>query len=63
MSVNKYKGKRIIVTIPWGTWEIIEKNLKGKIGDKDAEIIRNIVITWLSEKSFIKRAVEESKQE
>jgi len=54
-----HKGKRIIVTIPWGVWEIIEKNLKGKIGDKDAEIIRNIVIAWLSEKSFLKSSQRE----
>ena len=60
MSVSRYKGKRIIVTIPWGTWDIIEKHLKGKMGDKDAEIIRNIVFAWLAEKSFIKKSAEEN---
>lgn len=27
--------------------------LKGEMGETDAEIVRNIVIAWLSEKSFI----------
>ena len=51
---DTHKGKRVIVTIPQGTWEIIEKELKGKIGDKDAEILRNIIISWLVEHGFIK---------
>lgn len=27
--------------------------LKGEMGETDAEIVRSIVIAWLSEKSFI----------
>jgi len=45
---------RILVSIPDGTWKIIEKNLKGKIGDKDSEVIRNIVMAYLSEKGYLK---------
>ena len=44
--------KRILVSIP-GAWEIIEK-LKGKIGERDSEIVRNIVLTYLSEKGYLK---------
>ncbi len=50
--------KRILVSIPDGTWKIIEKKLKGKLGEKESELIRNIVLVYLSEKNFIK---EESK--
>jgi len=39
--------KRILVSIPDGAWEIIEKELKGKIGERDSEIIRNIVFGLL----------------
>ncbi len=59
MSEKEGRGKRVLVTIPQGTWEIIEKELKGKIGDKDAEILRNIIISWLIEHGFIKKEEKE----
>ena len=46
--------KRVLVSLPEGLWKIIEDDLKGKIGDKDSEIIRNIVVAYLSEKAYIK---------
>ncbi len=45
--------KKVQVTFSDGQWKIIEK-LKGTIGDSDSEVIRNIVIAYLSEKSYIK---------
>ena len=33
-------------------WELVQK-LKGEFGDNDASIVKNIVLAWLSEKSFI----------
>ena len=39
-------------------WKIIEK-LRGKIGKSDSELVKNIVIAWLAEKSFIKEATKE----
>lgn len=47
--------KRVLVSIPDGTWEIIEKELKGKIGEKDSEIIRNIVLAYLSDQGYLKK--------
>ncbi|MBI2564692.1 CopG family transcriptional regulator [Candidatus Woesearchaeota archaeon] len=47
--------KRILVSIPDGTWRIIKKHLMGKIGEKESEIIRNIVLAYLSEKDFLKK--------
>lgn len=49
------KMKRVLVSIPDGAWEIIEKELKGKIGERDSEIIRNIVLAYLSEKGYLKK--------
>jgi len=46
------KSKRVQVTFTGSQWDLIEK-LRGEFGDSDADIIRNIVIAWLSEKSFI----------
>ena len=46
--------KRILVSIPDGTWNIIKKELVGKIGEKESEVIRNIVLAYLSEKGYLK---------
>ncbi len=54
--------KRITVNIPDELWEIIEKNLKGKLGNRDGEIIKNIVIAWLSEKGYLKAQAQEEKK-
>ena len=45
--------KKVQVTFSSGQWSIIEK-LRGSLGDSDSEIVRNIVISYLSEKSYIK---------
>ncbi len=50
--------RRILVSIPDGSWKLIEKKLKGKIGEKDSEIIRNIVLAYLSEKGYFKEDQE-----
>lgn len=47
--------KRVLVSLPDGTWKIIEKELKGKIGEKDSEVIRNIVIAYVSEKGYLRK--------
>jgi len=46
-------SKKIQVTFSNGQWKLISK-LKGTIGDTDSEIVKNIVISYLSEKSYIK---------
>ena len=46
------KTKRVQVSFTEGQWTLIEK-LRGEFGDGDADIVRNIVLAWLSEKSFI----------
>lgn len=46
-------GKKVQVTFTDEQWKIIS-DLRGKFGNTDAEIVRNIVIAFLSEKSFMK---------
>ena len=48
--------KRILVSVPDGAWEIVEKELKGKIGEKDSEIARHMILTYLSEKGYLKES-------
>ena len=49
--------KRIQVSLTSNQWKLIE-HFKGEFGDTDAEVIRNIVLSWLSEKGFISDAVK-----
>jgi len=44
--------ERVLVSLPKGIKKIISE-LKGKLGESESEIIRTIVIAYLSEKGFI----------
>lgn len=48
---NKLRGA--LVSLPDGVWNIIDKDLKGQIGDGDSEVIRNLVIAYLAEKGYL----------
>ena len=43
--------KRILVSLPEGVYKIIQY-LKGDLGESDSEVVRNIVIAYLSEQGF-----------
>lgn len=49
--------KRVMVSFTEKQWEVIQR-LKGEFGDSDAIIVKNIVLAWLSEKSFITDSVK-----
>lgn len=59
-------NKRVQVTFTPKQWEII-RHLKGTMGETDSEVVRNLVLAWLAEKSIIansvKNEVEKSEQE
>lgn len=44
--------KRVFVSIPDGIWDIIEKDFKDKMGDSESEVIRNVVISYLSQRGY-----------
>ena len=46
------KSKRVQVSFTEKQWKMIE-TLRGEMGDNDADIVRNIVLAWLAEKSFV----------
>lgn len=46
------KRKRVQVVFTGEQWSLIE-NFRGDLGSGDAEIVRNMVLAWLSEKSII----------
>ncbi|MEM2145155.1 MAG: hypothetical protein QW279_07335 [Candidatus Jordarchaeaceae archaeon] len=49
---NSQPVKRVQVSFTKGQWQIIER-FKATMGDTDADIVRNIVLAWLAEKSII----------
>lgn len=51
------KSKRVLVSFTERQWELIE-NLRGEMGDGDADIVRNVVLAWLTEKSFISESAK-----
>ena len=53
MLGEKKMTKKVQVTFSDVQWNLIKK-LRGVMGDTDSEIVRNIVIAYLSEKSYIK---------
>jgi hypothetical protein len=52
VKMKKKEMKRIQVTFTNEQWKLI-KELKGEMGITDSEVVRNIVVTWLVEKSFL----------
>ncbi len=54
------KTKRVMVSFTENQWVLMGK-LRGEFGDGDADIVRNIVLAWLAEKSFISDTVKNKK--
>ena len=50
--------KRVLVSLPSGIWKIINNDLKGKLGKSDSEIVRSVVIAYLSEKGYFNKKAE-----
>ena len=44
--------KKILVSLPDGIYKIV-RDLKGKIGESDSEVVRSMVISFLSEKGYL----------
>ena len=59
---HKYNTKRVQVSFTARQWALIEK-LQGEMGMTDADIIRNIVLAWLAEKSFISYSIKKEKMD
>jgi metal-responsive CopG/Arc/MetJ family transcriptional regulator len=49
--------KRVLVNLPEKIFDIIQKELRGKMGDSNSEVIRSIVVAYLSEKGYMNKEV------
>jgi metal-responsive CopG/Arc/MetJ family transcriptional regulator len=55
--------RRALVSLPDGVWNIIDTDLKGQIGDGDSEVIRNLVISYLTERGYLLKGKLNSEQQ
>lgn len=46
--------KKVLVSLPEGIYTLIQE-LKGKFGESDSEIVRTILISYLSEKGYLSK--------
>ena len=46
--------KKILVSLPEGVFDLV-RGLKGELGESDSEVVRNIVIAYLSEQGFFNK--------
>lgn len=46
--------KKILVSLPEGVFDIV-RSLKGELGESDSEVVRNIVVSYLSEQGYFSK--------
>ena len=44
--------KKVLVSLPEGIFNLV-RELKGKLGESDSEVVRTMVISFLSEKGYL----------
>jgi metal-responsive CopG/Arc/MetJ family transcriptional regulator len=54
--------KKILVALPKEVVDLIDNELKGKLGDGHSDIIRTITMNWLSEKGYLSKGGENGKK-
>ena len=59
---DKRETRRIQVVFTQEQYELLQK-LKGEMGSSDSEVVRNIVLNWLMENSFISTTVKSKLKE
>jgi hypothetical protein len=45
--------KKALVALPDQAWDIIDRDLNGKLGSGHSDIVRAIVLAYLSEKGYM----------
>ena len=54
--------KKALVALPDQVWDIIDSELKGKLGEGHSDTIRAIVISYLSEKGYLNKGGKDAKE-
>ncbi len=46
--------RKILVSLPDGVFNVV-RELKGELGESDSEVVRNIVVAYLSEQGYFSK--------
>jgi hypothetical protein len=55
--------KKILVSLPDGVVELINKELVGKLGEGHSDTLRTIIMNWLSEKGYLTKGGKHEKSQ
>ncbi len=55
---DKSDNKRIQLVLTKEQYDLIQR-MKGELGTSDSEVVRNIILAWLTEKSFISSTLKQ----
>jgi hypothetical protein len=55
--------KKILVSLPDGVVEILDKEVVGKLGDGYSDSLRQIIMNWLSEHGYLANERKQEEQE
>jgi len=47
--------KKILVSLPDGVVEILDKEVVGKLGEEYSDTLRQIIMNWLSEQGYLSK--------
>ena len=45
--------RKALVALPDEIWDIIDRDMQGKVGNGYSDIVRTIVLSWMSEKGYL----------
>ena len=54
--------KKIIVSLPDGVVEILDKEVVGRVGEGYSDTLRNIILNWLGEQGYLAKGGIEQKK-
>lgn len=55
--------KKILVSLPDGVIEILDKEIVGKLGEGYSDTLRQIIMNWLSEQGYLAKGGKQEKQQ
>ena len=55
--------KKVLVALPQNIVDLMDTELKGKLGEGHSDIIRTIVMNWLGEKGYLSKGDKSGKKE
>ncbi len=54
--------KKVLVSLPDGVVSLLDKELKGKLGEGYSDTLRAIIMNWLGEKGYLTKGEEKNEK-